>query len=475
MAKFRVFAAILLAFALAGLARAQETQSYALRGTPVTPATVIPNGTILVNGQKIDAVGANVNLPAGAQVIDTDSFIFPGLIDLHNHITWNLFPRWPPAAWKPSDWDASKKFGTRYDWQQIQSIRDLLEVPHQGLIDEGWGCEMNRYGLVKAIAGGATSTVEAIGPRKCVQGLARLLETYSGFYQPGAFNQEKLVYNVFPFETPFADLDSIRKRLASGEVNSFLIHLAEGAAGNASAAREYSMFVAQGFLRPGVSILHGVAIGPAQLREMAAHGVGLVWSPRSDFELYGSGADVRAAKSAGVVMSIAPDWSPTGSSGMLEELKYAAELNARQNPKIFDNAELLRMATVSAAQLAGLSDKIGALAPGYYGDLLLLRRTGSDPYAALVHASPLDVRLVVIGGKAVYGDRDLMVKLHPAADLEPVGICRTEAAKVLYLSPEASQGGLKKTWLETQDQLASALRQWNVSLAGLAENSDCPK
>ena len=46
----------------------------------------IANGTILVRGGKIAAVGANVNIPAGVRTIDgTGKFVMPGIIDAHSH------------------------------------------------------------------------------------------------------------------------------------------------------------------------------------------------------------------------------------------------------------------------------------------------------------------------------------------------------------------------------------------------------
>src|SRR5262245_9061038 len=47
----------------------------------------IQNGTIVLQNGKIAAIGANVNVPAGAQVVDgTGKFVSPGLIDAHSHI-----------------------------------------------------------------------------------------------------------------------------------------------------------------------------------------------------------------------------------------------------------------------------------------------------------------------------------------------------------------------------------------------------
>ena len=47
----------------------------------------INNGTIVLRDGKIAAVGANVQIPAGADVVDgTGKFVSPGIIDAHSHI-----------------------------------------------------------------------------------------------------------------------------------------------------------------------------------------------------------------------------------------------------------------------------------------------------------------------------------------------------------------------------------------------------
>ena len=61
----------------------------ALRGGTILTVTrgTIPNGTIVLRDGKIAALGANVDIPAGAEVVDvTGKFISPGIIDCHSHI-----------------------------------------------------------------------------------------------------------------------------------------------------------------------------------------------------------------------------------------------------------------------------------------------------------------------------------------------------------------------------------------------------
>ncbi len=146
------------------------------------------------------------------------------------------------------------------------------------------------------------------------------MDNFAGF-EHSVLNKEPLRYEVFPFEMQLADAAKVRADLESGALKAFLIHLGEGKPSDASAAREFRMLAKRndGFLRPGVSVIHGVALGKDEFKQMATATVGLIWSPRSNIELYGATTDVRSAKDAGVKIALAPDWSPSGSDGLLEE------------------------------------------------------------------------------------------------------------------------------------------------------------
>ncbi len=458
----KVFASLLVAFGaimLSCVAAAAQEETYALRGTIVTPEQVIENGTILIVGEKIRDVGSKIALPPGIVALEIDGVILPGFVDLHNHITWNLFSRWRPT----------KEFANRYEWQQLPTYGIGLATPHSQLFKESLGCDMNQYGEVKAITEGETSVVGSFAPpSKCIEGLARNLDFYSGFYQTGVLNKEKLRYEVFPLELGRAVVTQINDALDKKELTAFIVHLSEGKPTDASAAREFKMFSAQGFLRPGVSIIHGVALRQSDFHQMADKKVGLIWAPRSNLELYGATTDVVSALRENVEIALSPDWSPTGSNGMLEELKFAATWNGGQVPTVFTDAELVRMATEYPAQLAGLGDKIGILAAGHYADLAVLKRIRKDAYETVVHASPADLKLVIIGGAPVYGDAELMKRLLPNQQLETLTVC--DVQKAIYFGSEAKlQGATPKSWKQTTDELSSALREWGTSLSPLAD------
>ncbi len=91
----RLLNAALVTLAACGLAGAQVV---ALRvGHLVDPetGTAANNQIILIDGGKFTAIGANVPIPAGANVVDLSAYyVSPGLVDAHDHlaITYKMEP-----------------------------------------------------------------------------------------------------------------------------------------------------------------------------------------------------------------------------------------------------------------------------------------------------------------------------------------------------------------------------------------------
>ncbi len=83
-----IVAGLALAAALTSSAAGQE-KVIAIRGGTVLPVSgpAIPNGTVVIRGGKIAAVGANVAIPSGAEIVDAKGkYVMPGLIDAMSNI-----------------------------------------------------------------------------------------------------------------------------------------------------------------------------------------------------------------------------------------------------------------------------------------------------------------------------------------------------------------------------------------------------
>jgi len=471
---------------LCAVARPAGAQTYALRGTIVSPSDVIRDGSVSVSGPAI----AQVSATPVATAIDVNGVIFPGLVDLHNHITWNLFPRWKP----------NRLFANRYEWQETAEYAEVLSGPYAALSGglgnrlNTYSCDMNRYGELKEIINGATATVGG-GQGECLRGLARNLDGLTELtpnQAPGTEPYRNLVFPLQPFnpcqEQAIRDIGKPVQDCAgvkSPTLNAVVAHLGEGI--DASARREFTMAESHGFLVPGFSIIHGVGLQREHFQKMVEAGVGFVWSPRSNIELYGRTADLASAKavrdpkdSKGLTIAIAPDWSPSGSSGMLAELAYAERLRQSAPFNAVTEQDLVEMATVNPAKLAGLDGKIGRIAPGLASDLIVMRKvpwTGSGQpndaqaktlaYQALLLQTPADLRLVIIGGVPVFGETALMSKLLSSTEMlqtETITVCGE--TRVI----NAKAGQFKTTaWSTTALRLKNALASLQIGLADFVE------
>ncbi|HEV8357105.1 MAG TPA: hypothetical protein VGQ17_10115, partial [Gemmatimonadales bacterium] len=85
---FRLFSLVCL---LLGprLSSAQADRAIAIRGGTVLPVSgaPIPNGTVVMRGGKIVAVGARVEIPSGAEIVEAaGKFVMPGVIDAMTNV-----------------------------------------------------------------------------------------------------------------------------------------------------------------------------------------------------------------------------------------------------------------------------------------------------------------------------------------------------------------------------------------------------
>jgi imidazolonepropionase-like amidohydrolase len=63
-------------------------------GKLVTPDQII-DGQLVIEGETITCLAATCEKPVGATVFHIgDAFVYPGLIDAHNHVAYNVLPKW---------------------------------------------------------------------------------------------------------------------------------------------------------------------------------------------------------------------------------------------------------------------------------------------------------------------------------------------------------------------------------------------
>jgi cytosine/adenosine deaminase-related metal-dependent hydrolase len=260
------------------------------------------------------------------------------------------------------------------------------------------------------------------------------------------------------------DVARVHREIDEGSIDLLAIHIAEGLPTDAETTHELDELDAAGLLTTHTTLIHSVGLSPSQFARVHRAGASIVWSPRSNFELYGATADVATAFREGVTIALAPDWSPTGSDNMLDEIKYASSVSRERLNSLFSDRQLVEMASGIPARIAHIDDKVGTLAPGMLADFFLVHRRNNpdrkNPYDVLVSGDVTNIDLVVIGGIPVYGNPEFFRALNLKS--EPLTICNQPRA----LNSRALTAG---SFAQVQKRLEARLHSVATILAPLAE------
>ena len=361
---------------------------------------VTRDGRLYVDKGVIVAIGRATDPPPtgfeSVSVLNTGGTMFPGLIELHNHLAYNALRLW----------QVPKKYSNRDQWSGIPEYRKLVSGP-MTVIGKSPGLvqPLIRYVEAKCLISGVTTSqgialFSNAGIRRFYRGIVRNVEETDEENLPEA-------------ETRIADVEaqSAQKFLARLKRETcFLLHLSEGADAK---AREH--FLALNFapnqwaITPQLAGIHCAALQPEDFTVLGQLGGAMVWSPLSNLLLYGATANVAAAVAAGVRIGIGSDWSPSGSKNLLGELKVAW-LVAQQIGGVA-RPDIIAMATRTAAKILGWGSLLGTLEVGKRADLIVVNGTSADPYDQLIRAKETDITLVVINGVPRFGRNTFMSAL----------------------------------------------------------------
>ena len=401
------------------LTNTDSSRAFLLKGRVVTmdgEYNVINDGNVMVRDGKITGVWAsNANPPAGVDfsdvpIVNTEGTIYPGLIDLHNHVHYNHIPLWDFEV-HLSDSQKSEEGGytNRYQWGNNWDYGPSItwmKTNIQSNYRWDMASEQMKYAEVQAVSGGVTAMQgsPSSGTQAWDSILSRNVELYN-FGQDGI--STCAVCGAAEDDYTGSHLIS---QSEAGTLNAWFVHLAEGV--DSSSKAEFDALWDKGLIMEETVVIHGTALDSSQFSKMASVGSNLVWSPLSNLLLYGDTTDVVAADQAGVSISISPDWGPSGSKNNFHELKVADMWNSNNMNGYFSNYELVEMVTSNPADATGWTPFVGRVKADLFADLVVIDTFHEDPYRNLIEAIDADVALTVVQGKAVFGDVDLMQQLQ---------------------------------------------------------------
>jgi len=330
----------------------------------------------------------------GAPVVDTGSaLIFPGLIDLHNHLAYNTLPLWAQQ-------DRSVPWSHHNAWPQAKSYTPSITWPATALV-QGAPEALLAYVETKALVGG-TTTIQGSPPRnKPTDGWIVRNVDDEAF---GTKNKGLVYVSTLTQDEPH--LADRANKMRAGSI--FIYHCAEGQRGSL-VVREFDDAVVAGCLQDRFVAIHCNALTASQFHRWRAAGA-VVWSPFSNLWLYGMTTDVQAARAEGLHVCLGSDWGPSGTKHVLGELKVARLVSDQMGWGLSDS-DLVQMVTSSPGDVLarGWKRQVGRLQPQALADVIVVGAPArADPFSALVKARERDIKLVLIDGRPCYGTAELM-------------------------------------------------------------------
>jgi 5-methylthioadenosine/S-adenosylhomocysteine deaminase len=403
----------------------------------------IEGGDVLVERERIAAVGRNLQAD-GARLIDaTGMVVMPGLVNSHIH-TWEISLR-----------------GIGADWV---SARDYFSNIH-GNLAQRFEAEdnyvANLLGALAQINGGTTTIFDWCHNLRSPEMTDAALDGLEhsgiravfghGTAKPLGKEQAKPFYEI---PQPREEVHRLRTgRLASGEG---LITLAlatlgpdwgtyEVAEADIRLAREYGiinsahtfgrkgkrrvedgMYRLQkaGLLGPDHNVVHGNCLGDDELKMIIDAGCSVSATVMAEMLNCEDAALLGRVEKLGGTPALGTDVDPYFAASMLAEMRRAflhqRELDNRglatagrypaaQHATTTRSA--LRWATIGGAKALGLERRIGSLTPGKQADLILVRATdlnifpsvplGDPVHAVVMNAETANVDTVMLAGKLV--------------------------------------------------------------------------
>lgn len=377
---------------------------------------------ILVEDDRIAAMGDRLD-PTGADIVDlTDHIVIPGLVNAHLH-TWQTALRFAGGDWSLLEYLAhthghvARRYGP--DDMHIGTLAGALNQINCGTTTVGDWCHncLTPAHADAAIDALTLAGIRAVffhgsphgGPTKFhdVSEINRLL---SGPITNSALLTLGMAIKGPQLSAPDVVIADLRAAVERGVIAS--MHQSAGTPGHG-----WNAVGAAGLWGPHANIVHGTGLTDEWVKKLADAGVTFTTTPENELGQGHCTAITEQLLQAAAAPSLGTD-TETAVSG--EVLTAARITVARQRGLAHEqefhrtglsaptagvtSKQALSWATVHGARALGLADKVGHIAPGMQADLVVIDARAlnlwpaHDPITAALHASIANIEAVMIAG-----------------------------------------------------------------------------
>ena len=398
--------------------------------------SILPQGDVLVIGDRIAAVGPNLTAPADSVVIDAhDGILMPGMIDTHRHM-WQTAMRGYGADWTLTQY---------FVWYYLESGKIFRpEDIHAGNLLAG----------IEALDAGVTTVVDwshglqttehadaAVDALQAVPG--RFVLAYGNIQQPPAQWSAAPEFRDFVNRRITAGDDMLGFQMAFDvtgdpafpEKPAFEVarelgvavttHAGVWGATNDDGVR---LMYENGFMTPQSIYVHSASLSPDSYHRIAATGGSVSVATESEQSAGQGYPPTWALRTHDIPVSLSMDtsvwWSGDLFSAMRTTLgadRSREHLEAHAHGETVTHCSLraehvVDWATRGGARALGRDGRIGALVPGWKADVVLIKNEHSpvsfpvlNPYGHVAfQAQRGDVHTVLVNGRIVKQDNRLV-------------------------------------------------------------------
>ncbi len=304
----------------------------------------------------------------GADIYFDNCIAFPGLINSHDHLDFNLFPKLGNCIYE--DYVA---WGNDIHQQNKEVIASVLKIPK---------ALRTQWGVYKNLINGITTVVQH-GEDLKVRGAP--INIFTKCHSLHSVQLEK--YWKRKLNKPFI------------KNWPFAMHIGEGT--NQAAYNEINDLLRWNLFNRKLIGIHGVAMDKKQAKHFEA----LIWSPDSNLFLLGKTAAINEIKKEtniifGTDSTVSANWS------VWEQLRIA------RNTKLLTDEELISSINIAPANIWQLN-KTGKIKEGYLADIIIAKISTNDLNYCnhFFKLSAEDILLVICNGSIVLLDESLVPQL----------------------------------------------------------------
>ena len=325
-----------------------------------------------VNIRVADGRIANVwtsplnHVPGEINLDFEDAIVFPGLINSHDHLDFNLFPSLGDRTY-----DNYTEWGHHIHKTYREKIDRVMKIPVA--LREQWG-------IYKNLLNGVTTVVNHGKKIK------------KNVYPITVHENCQCIHSVRFDKRWWVSLNNPLKRNVP-----VAIHTGEGI--DEASVNEIDRLISRNRLKRDIIGIHGVAMNAEQAKAMKA----LVWCPESNYFLLDKTAGVSRLKK-NVPILFGTDSTLTGSWNIWEHIRRARVTNELTDNELFDTL------TINPANAWKLTS--GKLSQGRDADIVIAKEKKDAPAAdSFFSLNPEDILMVIHKGQVVLFDESLYPRL----------------------------------------------------------------